>query len=113
MLDIKGSDIYLTRGDTAVIEVWITSTGGGIYRPEVGDRLCMTVKRSISDSTVAIKKEVTKISESGGSEIVLDPSDTKHLPFGRYLYDVELQTIGGAVHTIITPSAFHICEEVG
>ena len=41
------------------------------------------------------------------------PEDTEPLPFGRYVYDIELTTADGTVDTFISKAIINICEEVG
>ena len=42
----------------------------------------------------------------------LDPEDTKDLPFGTYVYDIQLTNSSGEVDTFITKAFFVITEEV-
>lgn len=100
--------ICLTRGDTARLEISITNDVDGLeYSIEETDTLTLTAKKSISDKAPSIQLTVT-----GGNIFNIKPSDTKHLSFGKYIYDVELQTAAGDVYTIIEPTVFELTKEV-
>ena len=44
--------------------------------------------------------------------LTLNPEDTKHLPFGKYVYDIELTKATGEVDTFITKAILKLTEEV-
>lgn len=100
--------IQLTRGDTARLSVSISNdltNSDYVMREE--DTLRLTVKRSVNDTTPLFQKVV-----KGSSQFYIEPSDTKDIPFGRYLYDVELTTANEDVYTVIVPTTFEILKEV-
>lgn len=96
--------ITLTRGDTCAFDVEIKTDSGATYTPQEGDVITFTVKKDTKTADIIIQKT--------GSTIVLNPTDTRSLKYGSYLYDVTLTTISEAVYTIITPTEFIIAEEV-
>ena len=96
--------ITLTRGDTCAFDVEIKTDTGETYIPQEGDVVTFTVKKDTKTADVIIQKT--------GSTIVLNPTDTRSLKYGSYLYDVTLTTGSGAVYTIITPTEFVLAEEV-
>lgn len=96
--------ITLTRGDTCAFDVEIKTDTGETYIPQEGDVITWTVKKDTKTADVIIQKT--------GSTIVLNPTDTRSLKYGSYLYDVTLTTESGAVYTIITPTEFILAEEV-
>lgn len=96
--------ITLTRGDTCAFDVEIKTDTGETYIPQDGDVVTFTVKKDTKTADVIIQKT--------GSTIVLNPTDTRSLKYGSYLYDVTLTTGSGAVYTIITPTEFVLAEEV-
>ena len=96
--------ITLTRGDTCAFDVEIKTDTGETYIPQEGDIIAFTLKKDTKTADVIIQKT--------GSTIVLNPTDTRSLKYGSYLYDVTLTTESGAVYTIITPTEFIIAEEV-
>lgn len=115
MVKIKGTTIKMTKGDTLRCQV-IALQGedeGNVedvpYIPVQGDRVRFAMKRNYKDNVCLIKKEIpidTMILE-------LVPKDTKNLPAGDYVYDVELTYgIDGAVDTFIANAQLVILEEV-
>lgn len=107
MLTVSSSNITLTRGDTARLDVELADESGAAYEMGAGDVLALTVKRSASDTDALVSKALT-----GSSTFVLDPADTSGLAYGRYRYDVQLTTAAGDVCTVVGPAAFTVAEEV-
>lgn len=103
-MKVNGTDIYMTRGDSESIGVKLSG-----YMLTEGDKVELTVRRSVGNSAV-IHKTVTEFSDNTAI-ISISPEDTQRLPFGKYIYDIQI-TYGGSVKTIVTPSAFEIGEEV-
>ena len=100
--------IELTRGDTARLSVSIQNDlTGEDYIVSATDTLRFTIKRTVNDTTPYVKKEV-----KGSTQFDIRPSDTRDLPYGKYVYDVELTTASGDVYTVIVPTAFKILKEV-
>lgn len=107
MLHISGSEIRLTRGDTAYLSVEITSQYGAIYQMEPEDILILSVKRFASAQGYALQKQIR-----GAARFHIEPKDTASLALGVYKYDVELRKANGDVHTVIPSSNFELTEEV-
>lgn len=105
-INIK-NDISITRGDSGEINVILTYISGEAYEMQSGDTLQLTVREKIGAEDTEISKTVT-----GDNVIELTPSDTKTLPYGRYVYDIQLTTEAGKVYTVIPPAGFYVCEEV-
>ena len=107
MLEIKDNGtIYLTRGDSAYLAVNIKHKGKD-YIAQDGDVLTFSVKKDVDDEEYVIKKTFY-----AGNAIVINPEDTKHRPFGKYVYDVQMTTSRGEVFTVVEPTLFYIKEEV-
>lgn len=108
MLHIKGSEIQLTRGDTAYLNVIVTkSSDSQTYTMKPEDTLTLTVKKTVNDSDFLLQKVV-----EGTNTIHILPEDTSELEYGSYKYDVQLNTEEGDVFTIIEPATFKILPEV-
>lgn len=107
MLRTENNAIYLTRGDSASLEIRITRADGTVYFPAEGDELTFTLKRSVRDEESIISKKA-----SADGKISIEPSDTAGLAFGEYRYDVQLNTKEGKVYTVVEPDSFFVCEEV-
>lgn len=108
MLEICGTEIYLTRGDSAAIAVELTDEiSGETYEMQSGDRLILTVRKYHSrESPVLVERMLT-----GSTTFRLAPDDTAGLAFGTYEYDVELRT-GNDVYTVVPCSVFKLLPEV-
>lgn len=97
---VSGTMITLTRGDTFSALITITDLNG--------DRIRFAMKNDYNDETPLLIKEIpidTMI-------LTLNPEDTKHLPFGKYVYDIELTKATGEVDTFITKAILKLTEEV-
>ena len=104
MLTIKGNDIHLTQGDSAILNVEITNDDGTPYAIKEGDSLTITVKAT--NGTKIFSKTVQAY-----ESIIIEPKDTVDAGVGRYKYDIQLDT-ENQVYTIIPVSSFFIEEEV-
>jgi hypothetical protein len=106
MFKIIGAKIFLTRGDTAFIDIKILRMDGTEYQLKAGDQVLFTVKKNARDETVLFQKTPVD------GIIKISPADTDHLRFGDYVYDCQLRTYDGIVQTFIPPSLFRVTEEV-
>ena len=102
MLTIKGNEIHLTQGDSAILNVEITNDDGTPYAIKEGDSLTMTVKAT--NGTKIFSKTVQAY-----ESIIIEPQDTIDVGVGRYKYDIQLNT-ENQVYTIIPVSSFFIEE---
>ena len=119
---VKGTDIYLTRGDTAKLTLEIN------LEPQYEiKKLFFTVKRTVESSSAIIEHSWVKdpVEENNITNpenntfiVSIDHSDTATQPFGRYRYDVQINYVDSEnpsemqILTIIKPSIFSIEEEV-
>lgn len=105
---VSGTTITLTRGDTFKAQISITDKSGNAYTPEEGDSVRFAMKQAYSDAEPLVVIDIpidTMI-------LVIQPSDTKSLSFGTYVYDIELTKANGDVDTFITTSKLKLTEEV-
>lgn len=105
---VNKTSITLTRGDTLKLKITVTNADGSPYVPEETDIIRFAMKQSYEDSSPL----VTKIIPHDTLILQLDPSDTKPLAFGRYVYDVQLTNGDGEVDTFITKGSIRLTEEV-
>lgn len=96
MLVIKNGKILLTKGDSAYINVDLTSATGEVYEMQTGDTLTLTV-RQLADDTSAVLLQA----ESDNTQLHLTPEQTKQLSAGKYSYDIQLSTASGDVYTVV------------
>nr|DAQ28921.1 MAG TPA: hypothetical protein [Caudoviricetes sp.] len=99
--------IFLTRGDSATLNVDVSNADGTAYTPTGTVKLYFSVKKSVNDTNYVLQKIITDLSES----ISITPSDTTALDCGNYQYDVEMHD-GEKVYTIIPPTQFTLGTEV-
>lgn len=102
-----GNKISLTRGDTAFISIEMKNRDGTSYVMKEGDQVIFTCKESTYSPGILFQKALRP-----DGTIEISPEDTRHLPYGDYVYDCELRRYGGEVQTFIPPSLFTVCEEV-
>lgn len=105
---VKGTSITMTRGDSFAADIGIFQPNGKPYCPKEGDVIRFAMKQSVKDETCLILKEIPIET----MRLVLEPSDTKDLPFGSYVYDIQLTKSTGEVDTFITKSTITLTEEV-
>jgi hypothetical protein len=98
--------IYLTRGDSAILNLSITDKDGNAYILSSGDTVVLTVKTDTVTTAYVIQKTLIN------GQFSILPSDTEALSYGDYIYDVQLVMNDGTTDTIIPPSLFHLDPEV-
>ena len=110
MYTVKKTSITLTRGDTFKAQISITDKDGNPYEPQEGDSVRFAMKKNYNDpdSKVLIVKNIPMDTLI----LTLDPEDTKELPFGTYVYDIQLTTAAGEIDTFITKASLTLTEEV-
>jgi hypothetical protein len=106
MVKVQGTNIYMTRGDTATINLSIKDDNKIEYELMEGDVVVFSVKKEMEDKGYVIQKTFVD------KTIVIEHEDTKNLDFGKYVYDIQLTFIDGKVSTIITPSDLVLEGEV-
>ena len=116
MIKVNKNHIYMTRGDTFIATVTLTDKEGNEYEPVAGDSIRFALKHPQikSDKMGYIDDEplILKTIPIDTLELQLDPIDTKPLPFGSYVYDIEITYADGSVDTFITTAAFDLLPEV-
>ena len=106
MLYIEGDSIKLTRGDTAYLDIPLATTNGE-YVMSSTDTLTFSVKKNTRETEYIFQKVI-----EGSNTFHIEPADTAALTFGKYMYDVQLNTTNGDVFTVIPPSTFEVLAEV-
>lgn len=89
MLTINDNQIYLTRGDTASIQVEIFNKDGSEYTPGAADQIIFTMSKLWNTH-----KKLSKTIPNNSLILALSPSDTINLPCGDYAYDIRLKRSG-------------------
>lgn len=97
MYTITDTEIRLTKGDSFYCEVTMEKDGD-TYTPQEGDKIRFAVKKAYQLRTVLIDKDIPLQTQV----LYLKPEDTKRLPVGTYVYDIELTYANGDVDTFIS-----------
>lgn len=105
---VSGTTITLTRGDTFRAFIKIYDTDALPYIPTDGDRVRFAMKEKYEDANPLLIKDIPM----GTLELVLLPEDTKNMPFGNYVYDIQIIKANGEVDTFITRARIKLTEEV-
>lgn len=109
MLKISSDNtIMLTRGDTARIQVTITSADGTAYAPSQTDQIRFAVKKRYTDVEPLILIDIP----ASTMLLEISPEHTSSLSFGTYRYDIQITMADGTVDTFIDRKEFIITEEV-
>lgn len=110
MVQIKGSTIRMTRGDTLDAELDIRLADGSSYEMQEGDRIRFALKRRVTDKCVLIAKEIP----AGTLRLRMESEETKLLrpDWAPYVYDVQLTTADGTVDTLVERGKFIVTDEV-
>lgn len=111
MFKVLNGKIQLTRGDTAIMNCSVVNQDAEKteYIMQDGDVLVFTVRSEPkSDSSDGYLIQKTFIDK----QIKLVPEDSNSIPYGEYIYDVQLTFANGDINTIIPANIIAICDEV-
>ena len=108
---IRKNEMTMIRGDSESITISVINEDGTESLLEHGDTIYFTVKKQVGVEKKAIQKVIT-IFPNNTAIIDIEPEDTNDLPFGEYVYDVQLSKANGKVITVIQPNRFTISGEV-
>lgn len=115
MLKVSKNKVFITRGDSAYLDITITTPDGSAYELNDGDTVQAQVRTIANTGELLIDASMDngKIYVADGAVIWhLVPEDTRDLDIGTYYYDVQLVTPAGDVFTFIESSPFKITDEV-
>ena len=116
MVQINNNTVQMTRGDTLVAHLEITTSSGETYTPKEGDSIRFALKhaRMNSSRTKYQDDEPVLVVNIPIDTMTLEiaSGDTKELAFGEYAYDMELTTADGAVDTFIAEARLILRPEV-
>lgn len=106
MFQAQNNNIVIIRGDSGAFTISIADTNGSPVELTDSDVLTFTLRRTPRSPTIVLQKTITD------GTLTINPSDTQDMPFGSYVYDVELKRADGYTDTIIPPHEFLLLEEV-
>lgn len=102
MFHVNGTNIKLTRGDSATLSVSLDG-----YAMQDGDSLTLSCKVDPSKDDYLFQ-----LTADETQTFSFEPETTAALDFGAYRYDIQLTTSGGEVYTVIPVSSFTVMEEI-
>lgn len=108
------NEIFLPRGTSLSIGIWVQDADGQPYY-DSGDTVRFGVKYDPDDTTYAVQKTAAYDEDNGCYVVTLVPSDTASLPFGRYWYDIGLQTDGedeDDYYMLVDATAFNVTKAI-
>ena len=97
--------VTIVRGTTNTFSVDIVDEDGEAYTLDTGELLRFGIKKAATDAEYIVEKEFSTAGADGSYGFTLDPADTINLPFGKYLYDIGLQS-GTDYFNVIPASDF-------
>lgn len=105
--------INIIRGTTNDFNLNIEDESGEQYTLKDGEKIIFGVKENAENSDYNIVKTLTSADIVDGIyTIKLTPADTAQLAFGRYYFDVGLQTADGDYYMIVPCDEFYICKAI-
>lgn len=113
MLKINETTIYLTRGDSALIQLTLTNKDGSAYVPASGDSIRFAMKRAMTDKHAVLLTVQIPINTL---VLAIEPEMTEELKYNKvipYKYDIELTSASGQVDTFIADADLYLLPEVG
>ena len=109
MVEIDGTTIKMTRGDTLRTQVILLDAQDQEYVPQEGDVIRFVAKKACTDPEPLLVKTIPNETQF----LVLDPADTKDLEApGTFVYDIQITFANGDVDTFISKAKLKLLEEV-
>lgn len=112
MLIIKGTDIQLTRGNSANISLLLTDDQGQAVTLDNGDKVIFKVKTPTGTDKI-IKILTNADYGETGLDLTMSPNDTLDMQCGTYVYDCILVLANGEAYTFIGESKFVLLRAIG
>ena len=94
------------RGTSNAFKILVVDENGNPYTLASGETLVFGIKDKPYKEDAALIKTVSSGTD-GIYTVNLEPDDTQFLKYGKWFYDVGLQS-GNEYHSIIEPSTFEI-----
>jgi hypothetical protein len=97
-------DFEFPRGDTKIFKFNLKDKNGEELSLSNTDKLFFTVKKSTKTDIVIFQKTLgngIEYQSDNYYHVTINSDDTAELPYGTYMYDIELKTATGIVKTLI------------
>lgn len=110
MVNINGTTITITRGDTLDVLLEIYLEDGTPYEARAGDVIRFALKQKYTDSAPIPVKDISPATMI----LRLEADETKLLRAGwiPYVYDIQITMADGTVDTFIDRAKLIVTEEV-
>jgi hypothetical protein len=84
----------MVRGDTGTVELALTDENGNAIEPEAYTAI-FSLKKNIDDVAYIMQKQFVN------GKVEFTHADTNNLPYGQYVYDVQVEILqDSSIHTI-------------
>lgn len=94
MFQVVKNNVKMVRGDTGEMELSLTLEDGTAIDPAAYTAV-FSLKKNIDDVACIMKKQFAD------GKVSFSHDDTNNLPYGTYVYDVQVQVLeDGSIHTI-------------
>ena len=82
--------IELTRGDTGAYKFQRIKNGEVI--PTIADNIYFSIKKNFNVKETLLQKTINDMTfdEDGTYHFLINPEDTNNLPYGDYVFDIEI-----------------------
>lgn len=103
----KNGRIYLTKGDSATINLDIQTAEGKVFTPNGGDKILFTVRNGYKKKDCA---EYEFQLEIQNGILKIKPEHTDNMEYGRYVYDVQVSFSSGDIDTVLIGEIYITAE---
>ena len=100
--------INLTRGDTFYCKIKLYDQYDDTVTLSPEDLVRFALKENYDDAEPILVIDIPVDTMT----LRIAPEDTKELPFGTYVYDIQVTFANGDVNTVIPRKTFNLLEEV-
>lgn len=115
MINVNGTNIEMTRGDTLILQVTIYQDDEP-YVPQEGDAVRFAMKHAKLNGSktqfVDVEPVATADIPTDTMLLRLESEQTKSLEFGDYIYDIQITFADGTVDTFIANAKLKLLPEV-
>jgi hypothetical protein len=94
MFQISKNNVKMVRGDTGSVELNLTDENGNAIMPDAYTAI-FSLKKNIDDVAYIMQKQFVN------GKVEFTHADTNNLPYGQYVYDVQVEILqDNSIHTI-------------
>ena len=105
MFQILKNNVKMVRGDTGTVELALMDENGNVIAPTAYTAI-LSLKKTVDDVAYILQKPFVN------GKVQFTHADTNNLPYGQYVYDVQVEILqDNSIHTIGTNS-FAILPDV-